>query len=128
MPYSISWHGNCPILYIQLNGAISLDELQALYYDVVAHLDGEDHVFVMVNQEQAEAFPQQITDIVNIVGQEDLPQIAWVILVGQMYSMLHFVGDAVFSQLNYEFRRFPTLDEAIEFLLLIEPEMSECFE
>ena len=117
MPFTISWYMPDRIIYVELSGTVTAADVQAFIaqmYDMVASSKLPVH---------------SITDTHRVVKIESIPAVfktaqaapmhqnaGWSIMVGSINPFVNFAADFVSSIMHSRYRRFDTMQQALDFV------------
>lgn len=118
MGYEIAWLAGYEgrIIHERLTGEITAEDVRALVADVNQMMDAQSQrVHLLIDTIGITQHVSSLTALRNTSPGPNHPNLGWVAMVGP--SMLMSTLVKIVAQLvKFEFRAFPTLDEALAFL------------
>jgi hypothetical protein len=128
MPYKTSWFIEQRAVQIELIGEVTLEDMAA--YSAILHDDylekGEAPVHMVFNLQNLQRFPSQVLAIKKT---SDLymhhPALGWAIFVGINNPLMSFLANTVAQTLKIKSQQAKTLDEALEKLKRIDPQLKD---
>lgn len=117
--YDISWYQPQRIIYAQIEGDLSTDQLQAMLSRIQDHImEGTAPVHILLNDTQAGKPPLIINDIKAAmkITQFDTHKLGHIVGVGDPNQMAKVVLPLIMSLLQMDFKRVATLDDALALL------------
>lgn len=128
MPYSISWFVENRAVLVTLTDAVTVEEM--MEYGSVLHDDylekGQAPIHLVVDLNHMTGFPTQVM-AVKRASQAYLnhPALGWAIFVGIHNPLLSFVANTVSQTLRIKSQQAKTLEEALEKLKRIDPQLKD---
>lgn len=119
MPVKAAWYIPDQVFYLELTGNITVHDLEILA-QISAYLI-ETYRGVMIHNvtdtSHIEKLSISLPDVIRTFKVFSKSQLSgWVIFVGDVNKILHFIMSTLSQLLGYKFRVFKTLEEGLTFL------------
>jgi hypothetical protein len=117
MPFSISWYVPDRVILVELSGVLTTTEIQtftAQSYEMIAA--GKPLVHFITDSQQIrkiESIPEALKAVQASPNHENG---GWYIMVGSINPFVNFASDFVSSIMRSRYRRFDTMQEALDFI------------
>lgn len=124
MPYEISWYAPPHVLFVSITGDMDIPSIRALSENLLAELkQGTPPVHILTDVTHMGRYPGNVTEFRNamqmLTGRFDSN-----ILIGRSSPMLKFIASVISQVSRYELRMVSSLDEALDALSKIDPNLS----
>jgi hypothetical protein len=122
MPYSIRWYVEGRVILERAYGIVSMEELVRFNEEVTREIaeHGTPPVHVIADLTSVERYPPSLGEILSTMRRTtDRARLGWM-LVAVQNPVLRFVASVVFQVAGMRLRMFPTVPEALKFLVLMD--------
>lgn len=117
MPYTIDWYVPNRIIFVNLWGNHTIEELRQLDHDVVIRVEeGNPLVHVVTDSRKLEQVPRSLHAVVDSLNGMRHPSMGWIINVGDHSPFIKFMMIAVSRIMRIQFRLLNTMPQAFEML------------
>jgi hypothetical protein len=120
MPFRIDWLVEQHLVYINVHGVTTVDDLQAYDEYALRVLDNSPHplVHTIYDYTHAQIVPPLQATVKMKAGKH--PNVGWVIFVNMQDIMTRFILSTASQVFRLRFRSFKTLEEALDFIQAVD--------
>jgi hypothetical protein len=117
MPFHIGWYVEQQVIYARLEGDLTPEEYQACLRASAAMLQTvhEGQVHILNDVAQIRRMPN-LFETIRSVPKTPQPQMGWMLTIGESNTLRRFWSDLFARIAPIRYRRFETVDQALEFL------------
>lgn len=130
MAYTIDWYVDRRVLEIAISGQISIDEFEQLHQDSFALVEQSSYkVHAIADLSQFDAIPANLKMLTSASNHEKNHNQGMTILVmPKVQSVIRFLITIIMQTLRLEYRICETVEEAIEVLKRVDPDLRQTME
>lgn len=118
MPHQIAWYIPNRIFLVHISGDVSRDDLAAFNMDVYRYLESSPTppVHSIVDDSQLGKVGIGFTEVQTLLSAVFHPHVGHMLVVGPGNPIFNFLGSLITRLGGVQYRRFPTLEEAVNYL------------
>jgi hypothetical protein len=121
MPFQVTWYHSDRVIYVRLEGLVTLEEISGATEKVIEHVyQGTPPVHVLSDLRDMHKFPTNLVDISRSVKPMDNTILGYTLIVG-LNPVVRFLTSAISQFFKARYRTFNTPDEALAFLAEVDP-------
>ena len=127
MPFEISWYQPHRVIYWQVWGQVTLEDVAQMRQGQQNFLsEGTMPVHTLANIGDVVDFPTDLRQLKEALDGVNHPHLGWILVVGTASPLKRFVTTTVTQIVipSVRLRMFNTMDEAIEFLKHVDSTVS----
>lgn len=127
MPYQISWYREPYIMLIQLEGKMSVEEMQTLIQDSFEHVrNASNAVHAMIDPSKLESIPMNLQGFKAMVkGNHHTNQGMTVFIAPTMNPMFKFISTTMFQMMRWEYRICDNYSQAETIIRKVDSHLPE---
>lgn len=117
MSYTVEWYIPSRLIYLNIWGDITLEEIEVVNADVVRLLDqGDSPVHLLGRDQDVDKMPVNLRELQKRFNLVSHPTLGWIVGVGEVNPVLNFVFPMLMKIARVDFVRRSTLVDAEDFL------------
>jgi hypothetical protein len=124
MSHEIKWHTKDAVVLARLWGDLDIEDFPEYDRLILEHIEQSDRHFIhiWVDLTEVNEFPARVWDIQKALTHISHPRTGWTILITNN-RIIQFVGLMVTQVAKARFRAFSSSEEAMQFLLSVDPNL-----
>ena len=126
MAYQVGWYIEGQVIYLEIWGEQTVEELVEANTTMIEKLDSVDKrlIHILINDEKLEKIPVSLTKLQTILTYSKHSNLGWAVLYGNKQSLMKNVQDFLMAMLakiaRARYIRVKTFDEAIDHLRKVD--------
>ncbi len=125
---SINWLLENKVIYVVTEGDLALEDVQYVSESVINLIDQSDSplIHIVLSEEKLDSLPKSLSAFNKVVEFLRHERMGWFLIYGNTNRapIVKFLGTMVIEMAKVRHRRFDTMQECLEFLVEVDPELS----